>query len=175
MRTVLIPTDFSDNAMHAIDHALNLYKCERTTFYFLHAYADEVYGPFKKSGESIKTTEKIIKNKTEEALKKLILEVKDKTQNPKHSYESVFAFESLVDSVNDFVNQANIDLVVMGTQGQTADKKITFGSHTVQIFKYVKCPVLAIPQNYTYQQPKKNIVSNRLYAALQKTGITSFK
>ncbi|WKX76897.1 universal stress protein [Zobellia laminariae] len=155
MRTVLIPTDFSDNAMHAINYALNLYKCEHTTFYFLHAYADEVYGPFKKSGVSINATEKIVKNKTEEALKKLILEVKNKTHNPKHSYESVSSFESLVDSVNDFVNKANIDLVVMGTQGQKADKKITFGSHTVQIFKYVKCPVLAIPQNYTYQKPKK--------------------
>ena len=43
----------------------------------------------------------------------------------------------------------------MGTQGKTADKNITFGSHTVQVFKYVSCPVLAIPENYKYQQPKK--------------------
>ena len=43
----------------------------------------------------------------------------------------------------------------MGTQGKTADKKITFGSHTVQVFKYVSCPVLAVPENYEYQQPKK--------------------
>ncbi|WP_273565655.1 universal stress protein [Maribacter halichondriae] len=156
MRTVLIPTDFSANAMHAIEYALNLYKCERTNFYFLHAYADEVYGPFKKNGgESMDEQKKMVKANAEEALKKLVTEIEEKTRNPKHSYESVSAFESLVDAINDFANQINVDLVVMGTQGQTADKKITFGSHTVQVFKYVQCPVLAIPENYEYRQPKK--------------------
>jgi len=62
MRTVLIPTDFSANAMHAIDYALDLYKCERTNFYFLHAYADEVYGPFKNtSGASLKEQKATVK------------------------------------------------------------------------------------------------------------------
>jgi nucleotide-binding universal stress UspA family protein len=156
MRTVLIPTDFSANAMHAVEYALNLYKCERTNFYFLHAYADEVYGPFKKNGgEFLEAQKKTVKDKTEEALKKLVTEIGGKSNNPKHSYESVSAFESLVDAVNDFVNQINIDLVIMGTKGQTADKKITFGSQTIQVFKYVQCPVLAIPENYEYQQPEK--------------------
>lgn len=156
MRTVLIPTDFSANAMQAIDYALNLYKCERTIFYFLHAYADEVYGPFKKNGgESMEAQKKTVQNKTEEQLKKLVAQIEKRTHNPKHSYESVSVFESLVDAVNDFVNQINVDLVIMGTQGQTANKKITFGSHTVQVFKYVQCPVLAIPDNFEYRQPKK--------------------
>ncbi|SDE44189.1 Universal stress protein family protein [Pricia antarctica] len=46
MKTLLIPTDFSANAMHAIDYALDLYKCERINFYFLHAFADKAYGSF---------------------------------------------------------------------------------------------------------------------------------
>ena len=156
MRTILIPTDFSANAKNAIDYALELYKCERSKFYFLHAYADEVYGPFKKNdGASFESQKSNIKSNTEAALKKLVDEVKAKTHNPKHSYEYVSAFESLVDAVNDFVNKINVDIVIMGTQGKTADKKVTFGSHTVQVFKYVQCPVLAIPAAYEYQQPKK--------------------
>jgi len=46
MKNILIPTDFSSNADHAIAYAINIFKCERANFYFLHAYADEVYGPF---------------------------------------------------------------------------------------------------------------------------------
>lgn len=156
MKTILIPTDFSASAMRAIHYALQLYKCERTHFYFLHAFADEVYGPFKKGNvDSFEAQKKDIEIKTDMALEKLVEEVKAKTSNPKHRYESISAFESLVDAVNDFVNQKNVDLVIMGTQGQTANKKITFGSHTVQVFKYVLCPVLAIPAGYDYQQPKK--------------------
>ncbi len=156
MRTVLIPTDFSLNAMHAIDYALSLYKCERTNFYFLHAYADEVYGPFKKNkGHSFEEQKSKVQQNVDKLLQELVEKLKKREHNPKHYYEGISVFESLVDAVNDFVNQINIDLVIMGTQGQTPNKKITFGSHTVQVFKYVQCPVLAIPEGYEYQQPKR--------------------
>lgn len=156
MRRVLIPTDFSTNAMQAIEYALQLYKCERTNFYFLHAYADEVYGPFKKNGgESMEAQKTTIQKNVDESLNKIVAELTEKHLNPKHSFEGVSVFESLIDAVNDFATKINADLVIMGTQGQTASKKITFGSHTVQVFKYVHCPVLAIPENFEYQQPKK--------------------
>jgi nucleotide-binding universal stress UspA family protein len=156
MRTILIPTDFSQNAMHAINYAIQLYKCQRTHFYFLHAYADEVYGPFKNnSDESIAKLKKSSQKQADESLKQIIEELTQKHHNPKHIFEGISAFESLVDAVNDFANQINIDLVIMGTQGSTANKEITFGSHTVQVFKYVQCPVLAIPEHYQYRQPKK--------------------
>lgn len=156
MKTVVIPTDFSDNARHAIDYALQLYKCERTKFYFLHAYADEVYGPFKKNDKgSLETRKKDVKCATNDKLTELLEGIRAETGNPKHTYEALSFCESLVDAVNDFVNQSNADLVIMGTRGQTADKKISFGSHTVQVFKYVQCPVLAIPEGYLYQKPRK--------------------
>lgn len=156
MRTILIPTDFSKNAMHAVQYALDLFKCERIRFYFLHAYADEVYGPFRAITEiDIKVEKKKAKKETKKKLDDLIQEITDVSPNPKHTYKSVSAFDSLVDAVNDFVNEINIDLVIMGTKGKTNDKKITFGSHTVQIFKYVQCPVLAVPQEAEFHQPKK--------------------
>lgn len=156
MRTVLIPTDFSTNATHAIHYALQLYKCQRTHFYFLHAYADEVYGPFKKNGAPAMEEQKhTIQKKATETLHQQVEKFKETYHNPKHALEGVSVFESLVDAVNDFADEKNVDLVIMGTQGQTANKKITFGSHTVQVFKYVQCPVLAIPEDYEYQQPKK--------------------
>jgi len=156
MRTILIPTDFSPNAMHAIQYAMDLFKCERTKFYLLNAYAEDVYGPYKKNnGVALERLKISVKKKVDIALDELKEKLIEKEHNPKHSYKVVSAFESLVDAVNDSVNQINADLVIMGTQGQSADKKITFGSHTVQVFKYVQCPVLAIPENFEYQPPKK--------------------
>ncbi|MFD0797234.1 universal stress protein [Maribacter chungangensis] len=156
MRTILIPTDFSRNALHAITYAIQLYKNEPAHFYLLHAYADEVYGPFKNKGDqSVAKRQKAIQLNTDESLQNIVTELSKKQHNPKHIFEGISVFESLVDAVNNFANQINVDLVIMGTQGQTANKKITFGSHTVQVFKYVQCPVLAIPENFEYQQPKK--------------------
>jgi nucleotide-binding universal stress UspA family protein len=156
MKHILIPTDFSSNADHAISYALNLFKCERTNFYFIHAYADEVYGPFHNiNSDSFEVEKQAIEKSSENELSKLIKEIKERTQNPLHHYEAITSFESLVDAVNNFVNIKNIDLMVMGTKGKTASSSITFGSNTVQVFKYVKCPVLTIPDGYSFNQPKK--------------------
>lgn len=34
MKTVLIPTDFSKNALHALQYAQELFKCERACFLY---------------------------------------------------------------------------------------------------------------------------------------------
>lgn len=156
MKTILIPTDFSKNALHAIQYAQNLYKCERVTFYILHAYGDEVYGPFG-TNESldIKTEKARIKKETITRLNTIVKEITWDPPNPKHTFEITSSFDPLVDAINDFANEINIDLIIMGTKGKSNDKKITFGSHTVQVFKYVSCPVLAIPDEAEFEQPKK--------------------
>lgn len=155
MRTVLIPTDFSKNALHALQYAQELYKCERTCFFVLHAFADEVYGDYKNVDQE--RLEVLKQEKATEVQKKmddLLNAVVDEPPNPLHTFETIAVFDSLVDSVNDFVEEMNIDLVIMGTKGETSDHKTTFGSYTIEIFKYVKCPVLAIPEDYKYHQPK---------------------
>jgi len=156
MKNILIPTDFSSNAKHAISYALNLFKGERTNFYFIHAYADEVYGPFYKvTNGSIESQKEIIRKNSEDVLNKLVNDIKEKTHHLKHNFEAICSFESLVDGVNDFVNTKNIDLIIMGTKGKTATISNSFGSNTIQIFKYVKCPVLAVPDEYPCSEPKR--------------------
>lgn len=156
MKHILIPTDFSSNANHALSYALQLFKCERTNFYFFHAYADNLYMQSQKMDHtSFDTNKETIAQNSEESLQKLVEEIRAQTRNPKHHYEGVSVFESLVDGINNFVNTKNIDLVIMGTKGSTANSALTFGSNTVHVFKYVKCPVLAIPDNYRFHQPKK--------------------
>ena len=156
MRTILIPTDFSENAMRAAHYAINLFKCERCRFYFIHAYADDVYRPLGPNSKmELKVEKNKAKNISNKRLHTLIEEVTGVPPNPRHTYESISAFDSLVDAVNNFVNENNIDLVIMGTKGITNEKKVIFGSHTVQVFKYVQCPVLAIPENAAFHQPKR--------------------
>jgi len=57
--------------------------------------------------------------------------------------------------VNDLAEKENADLIVTSTRGITNDRKLTFGSNTLQIIKYVQCPVLSIPGEYHFSDPKK--------------------
>ncbi len=156
MRKIIIPTDFSENAFNALRYAAELFKYERSEFYVLHAYADEVYnfeGVITQDFlEEYKTT---VKEKCSRELENIISRIKELYSNPKHSFHPVPAFGLLIDEVNDLAEKENADLIITSTRGATNDRKLTFGSNTLQIIKYVQCPVLSIPENYQFSDPSR--------------------
>ncbi|WP_271765724.1 universal stress protein [Aquimarina algiphila] len=155
MRKIVIPTDFSENAMNALQYAVELFKYERCEFFILNAYADEVYENNTQVSRDVfeELKETAYKNSSV-ALHSTLSTLEEISPNPRHKYIALPVFGSLVDEANDLVDKENIDIVIMGTRGKTDDRKLTFGSNTLQVLKYVKCPLLAIPSNCKYQQPK---------------------
>lgn len=155
MKKIIIPTDFSENSLNALKYATELFKYENAEIYLLHTFADEVYEAKTRLADAIfdELQEKVLA-KTNEALEDFRKQIIAFSPNPKHKINTIAEFGMLVDSVNDWVEKENMDVVVMGTKGQTDDKKITFGSNTLQVIKYVKCPVLAIPSVYGDVHPK---------------------
>ncbi|MBK5214341.1 MAG: universal stress protein [Flavobacteriaceae bacterium] len=155
MRKILIPTDFSENSMNAIKYATELFKYGPAEIYLLHAFADAVYDAKASLADGIfEELKQQTLQKSKEAMEETRKQILGFSPNPKHKIHTISEFGLLVDSVNDWVEKENIDVVVMGTKGETADKKITFGSNTLQVIKYVKCPVLAIPAVYGDVHPK---------------------
>ena len=156
MRKILVPTDFSKNAFNAIKYACQVFKYEKSEIFIMHAYADEVYQQDKltKRSQLVKLKEET-SQKSERRLEKVIEDIRHHYPNPQHKFNSVSAFGSLIDEVDDLVNQENMDIVVMGTRGETNDRSITFGSNTLQVLKYISCPVLAIPEGFEYHAPKE--------------------
>lgn len=156
MTKILIPTDFSENALNAIRYALEFFKYQNTKFYFMHAYQTEVYNhPYLVTRDNYDTVLALVKQQSETNLVALLQKVKKWSPNPKFEYFTISANNALVDEADLLVDSKNIDLIVMGTKGQSNNNAITFGSNTLQVLKYVKCPVLAIPQDYKYTQPKQ--------------------
>tara|TARA_R110002049_G_scaffold195369_1_gene364480 strand:- start:382 stop:1230 length:849 start_codon:yes stop_codon:yes gene_type:complete len=155
MKNILIPTDFSKNAMNAINFALEFFKYEKTVFYFMHAYQNEFYD--HEELVSRKVFDDVlnnVRNESQQNLEKLLKKVKEKAPNPRFTYHTISSYNTLVEEANSIVDRYNIDLIVMGTKGKSNEQHIVFGSRTFQVLKYVQCPVLAIPSNYTNTQPK---------------------
>ncbi|SDS57959.1 Nucleotide-binding universal stress protein, UspA family [Polaribacter sp. KT25b] len=154
MKKILIPIDFSKNSINAINYALALFKHEFCKFYILNAYQEDINlsnAPITKEviNEVIRTAGK----DSQLQLKNTLKQIKKLSQNSKHLFKILSANNILVDEADRVVEEKNIDLIVMGTLGKTNNKKLTFGSHTLQVLKYVRCPVLVIPQGYTYKKP----------------------
>src|SRR5690606_10341738 len=76
-------------------------------------------------------------------------------KNPKHRFEIHSAFSVLMEAIDDLVEEENIDMIIMGTQGATGAKEIFLGSNTVHAIKRAKRPILAIPFHFEYDAPKR--------------------
>ncbi|ARV15837.1 universal stress protein [Polaribacter sp. SA4-12] len=154
MKKILIPIDFSENAINAINYAFALFKDEFCKFYILHAYQEDIYlGKPPITKEVIKEVIRTVGKDSQLQLKNTLKLIKKLSPNSKHVFKILSANNILVDEADKVVDEKNIDLIIMGTHGKTNDKERTFGSHTLQVLKYVKCPVLVIPENYSYKKP----------------------
>lgn len=158
-KRILIPTDFSKNALNAIRYALDLYAKLNCEFYFLNVFYLDSY-----------TTNTIIlpepgseaydsrENESRNEFVKLLDILQLHHDNPKHKYHTISTFNFLSEAMKQIIDKKDIDLVVMGTQGATGSKGVIFGSNTVKAMeKITACPVLAIPENIRFS-PLKEIV-----------------
>lgn len=155
MRNVLVPTDFSFNAMNALKYALELFKYEICEVFIMHAYQDEIYEDDKSlSREMLYDITNRISKRSQLELENIVKEIQIEFSNPRHTYNIISANNMLLDEADQVVDEKNIDIIVMGTRGKTNDRNLTFGSQTLQVMKYVQCPVLAIPEGYKGYQPR---------------------
>ena len=151
-QSILIPTDFSDNAWSALLYTLKLYKNQSCTFYLLHAWS-------VKSSTRTYITSNYIDTLKADAEKQLF-ELKDQAdaidELSKHNFEIIFSTEKLQDAVEAAVKKHEIDMVFMGTKGASKSKDILFGSNTINLIKKIKlCPILVVPDNYDFVEPKQ--------------------
>ena len=154
MRKILIPTDFSANAMNAINYALSLFKYDVSELFIMHAYEDMVSANETASTNNLQHVAEKAKKTARKNLENTIENIHHISPNPRHTYHMVLANNTLLDEAHKIVERENIDIIVMGTKGETDNTKLTFGSQTLKVLKFVDCPVLAITENYEYTQPK---------------------
>lgn len=169
MRKIIVPTDFSENAFDALKYAAELFKYERSEFFLLHAYADEVYDDAGDiTTEFLEAQKEKVRTKAETQLAELKERILEIFPNPKHEFKTIAAFGLLIDEVNDLAERENADIIITSTKGVTHDRKLTYGSNSLQIIKYVQCPVLSIPANYKFRELKRILFPSNFMLPYQK-------
>lgn len=154
---ILIPTDFSKNAFNAIEYAMALFQEKNCEFYFLHTYflpgyaKDNFFSP-KPSDADFKK----LKEKAETRMIRFKTRMKTYEKNEKHSYHYLNEFGSFYETMQQKAEDNNIDLIVMGTKGQTDSKSAILGSNSVNVMEKIRiCPTLAIPAGLKYKKPNE--------------------
>lgn len=157
-RKILIPTDFSKNAWHALNYAIELYKNDTVDFYILNVFSAtnnilESLLNMEPGSELFETS----KSKSEDGLAKVldILAFKD-YKNPKHQFKTISVFNNIIEAIKQIVEEKDIDMIVMGTKGETSSRKVVYGSNAIDVMEKARhCPVLVIPEAAELNLPKE--------------------
>ncbi|MDC8003787.1 universal stress protein [Aureisphaera galaxeae] len=151
MKRILLPTDFSDNSKNAIDYALQFFKGHPCHFIFLNVQkpSEFLLDDFYTAPATATINETVLKDNKKE-LELLLIDCREKYPSRLFSFDSITDYDTLTDSISQVVKAEHIDLIIMGSNGATGANEVIFGSNTLKVIHKVDCPVLVIPEGYSY-------------------------
>ena len=156
MKNILVPTDFSKNSWNAIQYALEFFRTTPCNFYLLHVTSISNYA----GGESpiVPTTqviEKTLLKTSKVKLQDLLIRIKKLNSNEDHNFITLSSYDYFIDAIRNHADEKNIDYIVMGTKGANGVKRAIIGTNTGDLITKVKCPVIVVPENAVFKEPKE--------------------
>jgi nucleotide-binding universal stress UspA family protein len=161
MKKILVPTDFSKNALTATTVAADIARRSGAELVLLHVIEEATGGSFNVEGEveSNNIEDRLFNlqliKKAQKQLERAVLDpsLRDvkvdgelKVGNPFHGIRTL-------------LTQKKFDLVVMGTAGHTKIEEMLIGTNTEKIVRLSKCPVLTVNK-----KPATNNFKDIVYA-----------
>jgi nucleotide-binding universal stress UspA family protein len=157
MKTILIPTDFSEIADNAISYALEFSKIFQSKIVLFHAYHMPIV-----------TTEVPVMMPTQNELESDSLEALNKVKQKLApagngvEIECVARYGLAVDEIETYADENSVDMVVMGMRGAGLIGEKLIGSVTTALIGKVKCPILIIDTQVKYRQVSKIVLASDL-------------
>ena len=142
IKSILLPTDFSDHSKHAFDYALSFaaqYKAKLYVQHVLispHALVGYEAAPFV----SYERLYAEMRKSAEEAMSHFISEEAKKEVE----IETVFSQGTPFLEIVKLAREKDVDLIVIATHGRTGLKHVFFGSVAEKVVRKSPCPVLSI-------------------------------
>lgn len=164
MRTILIPTDFSDNAGDALAYSLALIGNTKANIHIVNVVdpnippADVAGGSINLMNEKVETAKNAMK----------ALEVFSKDYYGKGAQAQVVVttqvtIGKLAHSIKAEAASVEADLIIMGTQGVNHSFiEKTLGSISTLVLKEAPCPVILIPRGYKFKTIDNLLFSTNL-------------
>lgn len=149
MKTILIPTDFSDTAKHAADFAITLADLLQAKVLVIHAYMPPVTTTeyvLPLSGADLGQAYFKVEEDSLEAFTKELKERYEDSTKPYAKVESKFMVGAVADCIKEIEEELAIDFIVMGTVGANNAWERFWGTTTLSVVKHIQTPIWIIPE-----------------------------
>jgi len=138
---ILFPTDFSEGAANALQHAIDLTKRYNAKLHILHV----IYDFTKATGSHIPHVSsdemyKEMNNWAQTEIDKCCLEETRDLQGVEKSVVEGIPYEEIIK----FAENDKTDLIVIGTYGRSGLERFIFGSTAERVVRKAPCAVLTV-------------------------------
>lgn len=155
INNILVPTDFSENALNAFRYAVWFADYYRADIHLLHvvypaaAPMDHPTLSTQMMQQQIETAKEVMKSFAESAMVPA-------PAGSEPDFLPTITTDVLVgtpqDQVQSLVEEKGYDLVIMGTQGEHNTLEKTFGSVTSAVMQKANCPLIVVPEKTTVRK-----------------------
>lgn len=154
MKTLLFPTDFSENAIHASEYAGLLAQKFDANVVLLNIYSvpiiTEYQVPYNISDFTVE-----MKEISEKNLQTFTHKFIETTNLPKERVSQKIEYGYVADVIIETAKNISADMIVMGTKGASNILERWIGTTAQTVMKTTECPLWIIPQNATINYPQK--------------------
>lgn len=141
MKKILVPTDFSECALNASDVAIQIArKTSAEVHFYTRVHVHPLWDQLSEK-EKMDFPESFARiQETRDQFRKL----KDRYRSSSIRIVTSYSHGDLIDVVSNYIEQEDIFLIVMGSQGADGMKEFLFGSNTQKIVRHAHRPVLVV-------------------------------
>ena len=163
MKKILVPCDFSKPSQEAFKIALDIAYSSKGEVYVLHVIDlpviyETTFGikPYIADHSMMKE----LTNLAQQNYKNMIVEL----EGPRKEVPAYFNLEQggVTSTINDFIKNQNIDLVIMASQGAGGWAELFVGSTTEKIVRLSSVPVLTVKKAFNINSVKNIIFPTNL-------------
>ncbi len=154
MKTILFPTDFSENALHASEYAGMLADKFDAQVILLNVYSVPVATEYQVPYNITDFTSEmraISETSLEDFTNKFVEITGLSKERISHKIEYGFVGETIIEMSKNL----NIDMIVMGTKGASNAMDRWVGTTAQTVMKQAECPVWIIPEKVKVNYPQK--------------------
>lgn len=171
IKKILLPTDFSETGMLALEQAVKMARLLKAQLYLLHVVEAVGYTYSSYETEAVMEDIKDTYTAVSARLNKLAHEISKKNGI---QVTVMMGTGRPSSGIKDAVKENDIDLIIMGTHGAKGFEEYFIGSNAHKVVNLAPCPVITIQKNVN-KSGFKNIVmpiDNSLYSRQKVNYVT---
>ena len=174
MKTILVPTDFSNTARNAAHYAINLAKQMHGNKIILY----NAYQPPPITDANMAVVDIVNIDDLEKSSKANLENFKNELQplaTDLIELATLSDFGVVTSDINEVCKDNNVDLVVMGVTGGGKLEETLIGSFAVDVAKHSQFPVIIVPPGATYTEIKEVMLACDFTKVVETTPVQPIK